>query len=70
MYSLRHDISAGLQNTAYMSHTFFIWNTIESYEYAGFLVNPFKRQIRKMVNAALADELFECVWPFCGGDAY
>ena len=35
-------------------------------------LQPFKRQPRKMVKHTqtirrqFADELFECVWPFCG----
>ena len=34
--------------------------------------SPFKRQFHKMVkhtqtiSRQIADELFECVWPFCG----
>ena len=53
MYSLRHDISAGLQNTAYMWHTFSIWNTIEWYEYAGFLVNPLSAKSEKWLTRLL-----------------
>ena len=35
-------------------------------------IQPFKRQPHKMVkhtqnsSSAIADKLFECVWPFCG----
>ena len=37
-----------------------------------YLINPFKCQSHKMVKLTqtiprqIADELFECVWPFCG----
>ena len=38
----------------------------------GLVFNPFKRQFHKMVKHAqtirqqIADEMFECVWQFCG----
>ena len=37
-------------------------------------IENFKRQYHKMVRHStirrqIADELFECVWPFCGIDA-
>ena len=48
----------------------YLCENIETYQY--FHLKPFKRQIPKMVKHTqtirrqIADELFECVWPFCG----
>ena len=56
-----------------LKRRFALWNKMEMY--TAFFVNPLsanplKWSVTQIICRRFADELFECVWPFCGIDAY
>ena len=40
-----------------------------TYSFYSLSANPQNGQTHSISSSAIADELFECVWPFCGAGA-